>query len=141
MGRILGIDWGERRVGVALSDPLGITAQPLAFLPGGNEGDLLDALARLVEEREVERVVVGVPLHMSGARGARARKTEAFMARLAKRLSVPVEGWDERLSTAAAERSLREMGLSGKKRRRKLDVASAQLILQGYLDRQRGAGR
>lgn len=136
MPRILGIDFGDRRMGIAVSDELGLTAQPLAALEVREDGGHLGEVARLCQERGVERVVVGLPRNMNGSLGPRAQLTLEFAKALAARLQLPVETWDERLTTRQAERSLRDRGLTHKRRKARRDVVSAQLILQGYLDAQ-----
>lgn len=135
--RAFGLDVGTRTVGVALSDALGITAQALTTLRrAGLRGDL-KALKRLAETHEVRSAVVGLPLNMDGSEGASAARSRAFGEALAKALDVPVHYWDERLSTVAAHRALRESDLSGERRRELVDQVAAALILQGWLDAQR----
>jgi putative Holliday junction resolvase len=134
MPRILGIDFGDRRIGVAISDELGLTAQPRGVLLVEKDGGHLDEMARLCREQGVERVVVGLPRNMDGSLGPRARLTLEFVKVLAARLQLPVETWDERLTTRQAERALWDRGLTHKRRKARRDVVSAQLILQGYLD-------
>lgn len=131
--RILGIDVGSVRIGVALSDPLGLTAQPLAVLDRRRE-DPLARIVELVREHEVVRIVVGWPLTLDGSEGLATRAVGAFVDELAARLEVPIERWDERLTTAAAERSLIEAGVRRVKRRGSIDKVAAALILQSYLD-------
>jgi putative Holliday junction resolvase len=137
MPRILGIDFGDRRIGVAVSDELGLTAQPSAALEVEKDGGHLEEVARLCQEQRVERVVVGLPRNMDGSLGPRARLTMEFVKVLADRLQLPIETWDERLTTRQAERSLWDRGLTHKRRKARRDVVSAQLILQGYLDAHR----
>ena len=132
--RILCLDVGERRVGVAISDPGGILAQPLqVFQPKGRR-DLVAVAARLVKKEGAERVVVGLPLLLDGRRGEQARRVEAVAEALQEALSVPVVLWDERFSSAEADEALREAGLRADRRKRRLDMAAAALILQAYLD-------
>lgn len=135
MTRVLGIDYGDRRIGLALSDELGLTAQPLR--PITTDAGHLDELVTLCQERSVERVVVGLPLSMDGSVGTRARVTLEFANALRAKLDIPVETWDERLTTRQAERSLWGRGLSHKRRRARRDTVAAQLILQSYLDAHR----
>lgn len=135
-GRILAIDLGSKRAGLAVSDPLGITAQPLATLKRTNWRADLARIGELVEAMQVERVLVGHPLHMKGYAGERAKEAERFAQRLRDVLDVPVEMFDERLTSAEAERLMLEAGLSRAQRRERTDQIAAQLILQTYLDRQ-----
>jgi len=136
-GRILGVDYGEKRVGLALSDPLGLTAQPLQLLDRETDAQLAGNIQALVQKHEVERVIVGLPVGMSGEESSRAKRTRKFITLLRRRVPVPVEKWDERLSTAEADRTLREAQVRPSRRRGRRDVIAAQLILQGYLDRNR----
>ncbi len=133
-GRVLALDLGQVRIGLAISDELGITAQPAGFLArAGNRADL-EAIARLVEEHGVARVVVGHPLLLSGEEGTRAREARETSERLGKALPVPVELWDERLTTAQAERALIGGGVRRAKRRKVIDSMAAVLILQSWLE-------
>jgi putative Holliday junction resolvase len=134
-GRILGIDLGEVRIGLALSDPAGIFAQPIEPLVRRGERKDLDALARLVGEHEVTGAVVGLPLLLSGARGPKAVAAREFAERLARRLAtVPVELWDERLTTVEAERTMIAADVDRRRRRQSLDSVAAALILSSFLD-------
>ncbi|MFH0964475.1 MAG: Holliday junction resolvase RuvX [Planctomycetota bacterium] len=134
--RVMGIDYGTKRVGYALSDPEG----KLAF-PGGvvEERDEAAALARIAELARAEgagRIVVGLPITLSGEEGIAAKRAQAFADGLRRRAGVPVETFDERLSTVRAERTLLSRDLSRAKRARKIDAVAATLFLQTYLDRQ-----
>jgi putative Holliday junction resolvase len=141
-GRVMGLDYGERRIGVALSDPLGITAQPVRTLERTTLAADLEALAALARQHEVERFVVGLPLALDGTRGERVRRTEEFAARLGRAAGLPVEEWDERFTSVQAERTLLEADLSRRRRREVIDTTAAVLILQGWLDaRAAGGGR
>jgi putative holliday junction resolvase len=132
--RALGLDVGARTVGVAMSDPLGLTAQALTTLRRtGLRADLAE-LRRLAEAHGVTRAVVGLPLNMDGSEGPSAARSRAFGEALAAALDVPVDFWDERLTTVAAERALREGEVSARKRRQLVDQVAAALILQGWLD-------
>lgn len=131
--KILGIDVGSVRIGVALSDPLGLTAQPFAVLDR-RRCDPIARIVELVREHEVTRIVVGWPLTLAGAAGLATQAVEAFVGELASRLEVPIERWDERLTTAAAERAMLEAGARRAKRRESIDKVAAALILQSYLD-------
>jgi putative Holliday junction resolvase len=133
-GRILALDYGSRRMGVAISDPLGLTAQPLPPIP--REGDRKDiaAIGRLAAEREVTRVVVGLPLLLNGDEGPQAVRARAFGEKLAAELSLPVKMWDERLTTAQSERHLIDSGVRRERRKEVRDSLSAMFLLQSFLD-------
>ena len=134
-GRVLGVDVGTVRVGVALSDPTGTIASPLETLHRAKDGSDLDRLAALVVEHEVAEVVVGEPRHLSGASGASAQDAHAYSEALAGRIAdVPVYMIDERLSTVTAASHLREGGIDSRKQRPVIDQAAAVVILQQYLD-------
>jgi len=139
LGRIVGIDPGEARIGIAVSDEDGSIAFPRATVTarGGHE-----EAARRVREalagEEIAIVVVGLPLRLDGTEGEAARRARVFGATLGKTLGVEVVYWDERLTTAAAERSLREMGRRGRKQREVVDQSAAALLLQGYLEAKSG---
>jgi len=135
--RVLGVDMGERRVGLALSDPTATVAQPFDVLTLTPRTDVAEAVAEAGRRTGAEMVVVGLPRHMNGQEGEGARKARALAQDLRDRLSIRVEMWDERLTTVAAHRALREQGVSGRQRRDKVDKTAAALILQGYLDAQR----
>ncbi len=136
MGRIVGIDYGSRRIGLALSDDGQTLASPRTVAHG--EGALYRELERLFAEESVERLVVGLPLNMDGTVGPKAKEVLAFKERLEKRFGIPVDTSDERLSTVQAEDAMREAGLSFAKRARRVDKVAAQILLQAYLDRRRG---
>lgn len=140
-GRVMGVDVGTVRVGLAMSDPTGTLASPLETLRRAKDGSDLDHLAELVVEHEVTEVVVGEPRHLSGASGASAKDADAYARALADRLpSVPVHMIDERLSTVSAASALRASGLDSRRQRPVIDQAAAVVILQTYLDaRQSGA--
>lgn len=134
--RVLALDLGRRRIGLAISDPLGITAQGLPTLERRNKRADLEALRRLASEYNVELILVGHPLHMSGRAGVQAESAAAFGEELRRRLGHDVLLWDERLTTAEAQRVLRESGVSLAKRTAAIDRLAAVLLLQNYLDRQ-----
>jgi len=136
--RRLGIDHGEKRVGLALSDEDGVFAQPFDTLARAGMGALVTEVAALVEAQGVQEIVVGLPLHMDGREGASARRARRFAEKLEAATGKPVILWDERMSSLAAERALREGGLDGKAQRGKVDRVAASLLLQSYLDSQRG---
>lgn len=134
MARILGVDYGERRIGFAVSDPLGSMALPLSMTTVEGERQMIEAIRRVATEVEAELIVIGLPLNMNGSAGPMAEKVTAFAAVLKTTLGLPVVTVDERLSTALVERSLLEGDLSRQKRKGLRDKLAAQVILQGYLD-------
>lgn len=132
--RILGLDIGSKRIGIAISDELGFTAQGLETLDSkGSENDV-NNIVKIVEKYGVTEIVVGMPYNMNGTEGPQVKKVREFMERMGQRTEVPLREWDERLSTAGAERILLEADLSRAKRRKVIDKLAAVLILQGYLD-------
>lgn len=133
MERVLGIDLGEARVGVAVSDELGLLAHPLETIDV-RKTPLLPRIADLVRNRGIATVVVGVPRNMEGSRGPAAQKAQDFIDRLRSVVACPVIPWDERLSTVEARRGMREAGRKEKKQKHVIDQAAAQVILQGWLD-------
>ena len=133
-GRVLALDVGLRRIGLAISDALGITAQGLPTLERRNKRSDLAALRGVVEKHEVAEVVVGHPLHLSGKEGKQAEKVVAFADDLRGHLGIPVHLWDERLTSAQANRVLRETEMSIKRRGEVVDQMAAVLILQAWLD-------
>ena len=138
-GRVLGIDVGTVRVGVAMSDPSGILASPVETLKRAGDRSDMDRLAELVVEHEVSEVVVGEPRHLSGASGASAQDADAYARELAGRVpDVPVNMIDERLSTVTATSHLREGGRTSREQRSVIDQAAAVVILQQFLDSRRG---
>lgn len=138
MSRILALDLGQRRIGLALSDPSGSLAFPLGVIPRTHPERDMAAILSLVREEGVESIVVGLPLTLKGEVGEEAQAALAFRKELARQAGLPVETWDERLTTVAAEKSLIEAGVRREKRRLSRDSMAAALILQAYLDRARG---
>ena len=136
-GRVLGLDLGDVRIGVAISDPDRRLAVPLGTVRAGRPPGELRAIADLVRENDVVLVVVGLPLSLTGDAGPRACKTQELAAALASVLPVPVELHDERLSTVEAERALRDAGATGRSVRRAVDRSAAAVILQSWLDARR----
>lgn len=135
--RILGLDYGSRTVGVAVSDPLGLTAQSVETIWRKQENKLRQTLARieeLVSEYQVETIVLGYPKNMNNTIGERALKSLEFREMLERRTGLPVVMWDERLTTIEANRTLRESGVRRENRKEHLDQLAAIFILQGYLD-------
>jgi len=133
--RILAIDHGTKRVGLALSDETGTIAQPLQFLPAEPASALLELLKAIVAERKVEEIVVGLPRNMNGTYGPAAEKARAFVAALQQVLGVPVHTWDERLTSVQANRFLIDSGMRREKRKERVDQTAAAILLQSYLDR------
>lgn len=135
--RILGLDYGSVTVGVAVSDPMGITAQALETIERSAENKLRRTLARieaLVQEYQVEKIILGFPKNMNNTVGERAEKALEFKGQLERRIGLPVIMWDERLTTVAADRTLMESGVRRENRKKVIDQIAAVFILQGYLD-------
>jgi putative Holliday junction resolvase len=130
--RMLGIDLGQARIGVAVSDELGMLAHPVETIPASR--DAARRIAEIVREKNAERVIVGLPRHMNGSAGAGAADALAFAEKLRTLVPCEVVTWDERLTTIAANRALRESGQKTRDSRRVVDQVAAQMILQGYLD-------
>lgn len=134
--RIMGLDFGSKTVGVAVSDPLGITAQGVEIIRRKSENKLRQTLARieeLVAEYGVTELVLGYPKNMNGTEGERCEKTKEFQEMLQRRTGLPVALWDERLTTVAADRAMLEAGLDHRERKEHVDEIAAVLILQGYM--------
>ena len=135
--RIMGLDYGSKTVGVAVSDPLLITAQGAEIIRRDSENKIRKTLARieaLIEEKEVTKIVLGYPLNMNDTVGERARKTEEFKESLERRTGLEVVLWDERLTTVEAENAMIESGIRREDRKKYVDEIAAMLILQSYLD-------
>lgn len=132
--RIMGLDVGDKRIGVALSDPLGWTAQGHSVLQRSSPSRDFDYLSQLCTEWQVEKIVVGLPLNMNGSIGPRAELVKGFAAELSRATGLVVELWDERLSTRSAEQILLAADVSRRKRKQVIDKLAAVTILQGYLD-------
>jgi putative Holliday junction resolvase len=132
-GRVLALDFGTRRIGVAVSDPLGISAQPHSVVDG-SDPELMSEIVRLVAELGVERIVVGLPLSLDGREGPAANQARRFAQEVAEATARPVELLDERFTTVTAERVLVEAGLPGRRRRLVRDRVAAAVLLQAYLD-------
>src|SRR5438132_1473084 len=131
--RVLAIDYGERRLGLAISDELNITARPLATILRAPKPASFARIASLVAEHEVGQVVVGLPLRLDGTRGDMAARVEKFIATLGRHLNCPVQPWDERLTSYEAEARMRAAGLSVAERRARVDEFAALVILEDYL--------
>ena len=128
------MDVGARRIGLAVSDPLGITAQGLDTIQRQNKRGDFAQLERVIREHQVGEIVMGLPLHMSGAEGIQAEKMQAFAEEIRRRFKLPVHLWDERLTSAQANRLLRETEMSIKRRGAVVDQMAAVLILQSWMD-------
>ena len=133
MSRILGIDFGERRIGLAVSDALGITAQGLPTLDTRKTKDILTYIENIIKEKNVTKVIVGMPKNMNGTIGPQGKEVEKFIQELIKRTKMEVIPWDERLSSVQSLKAMREMGTK-QKHKEVTDRISATLILQSYLD-------
>ena len=132
--RVLGLDVGTKTIGLAVSDPLGITAQGLETLRRKNKRSDFQQLEKLIRDYQIGELVVGYPLGMSGAEGKQGERMRSFAEELRQRFGLPVHLWDERLTTAQANRALREMEMSLERRRRLVDRMAAVLILQSWMD-------
>ena len=131
--RIMGLDVGDRRIGVAVSDPLGLTAQPLMTLVRTNRRQDLKSLLRLIRRYDCAEIVVGNPLYMSGDQSPQAAKAQAFAQMLREETGLPVHLWDERLTTTEAHRHLHAAGRPGSEHKAVVDQVAAVLILEGWL--------
>jgi putative pre-16S rRNA nuclease len=136
-GRILGLDVGSKRIGIAISDLLGITAQGQETLRRQNKRLDFEKLGKLIHEHEIAEIVVGYPLRMSGAEGVQAEKMQRFAEELRERFQLPVHLWDERLTSAEANRLLRETEMSIRRRGQVVDQMAAVLILQSWMESRR----
>ncbi|RKZ25714.1 Holliday junction resolvase RuvX [bacterium] len=134
MGRWIGVDYGEKRVGIAMTDELGKIPMPYKTV---DKKDAMKVLQELVREYEIEGIVVGYPVSMKGERGKSARKVEEFVGKV-KKLGVRVELWDERLTTVEAERIMRELGRKPSREKEKVDMVAASLILESFLRKNEG---
>lgn len=134
MPRILGLDYGEKRLGFALSDPTEMLATPFRVVTCRSEQEALIETVRVCKETGAGRLVVGMPINMNGTRGPAAQNVDQFITKLSKALAIPIETWDERLSTKSAIDVLIEGGASRKRRKEVVDKLAAQIFLQNYLD-------
>jgi len=135
-GRVLAVDYGTKRIGLALSDALRITAQPYRTLERSGDEALLQTFAEIAQRENVSEILIGLPKRLDGSLGDMAKEAKAFGQRLKELIEIPVRYWDERFSTHAAERALLEGDASRKKRKQVIDKTAAAWILQGYLDSQ-----
>jgi putative holliday junction resolvase len=132
--RILALDHGTRRIGVAVSDETKIIAQPLEYIPAEPFADFLTRLKHLLAEKEISLVLIGLPRNMDGSYGPAAQKVEAFVAVLKSAITIPIKMWDERLTSTMANRVLIQGGVRRDKRKEKVDKMAAAILLQSYLD-------
>ena len=132
--RILALDHGTKRIGVAVSDESKLIAQPLEYVPAEPFADFLTRFKELLQEKQVELILVGMPRNMDGSYGPAALKVQAFIAALKSAVAVPVKAWDERLTSAQANRLLIEGKVRREKRKEKVDKTAAAILLQSYLD-------
>lgn len=133
MKRLMAIDYGDRRIGIAVSDMLGITAQPVGFITISGKKDAINQIKDIFSQYEISKIVFGLPKNMDGTEGERAEKTRYFAERLSEELNVEVDFFDERLTTVYADRTLNSLNVKGRKKEGKKDSLSAVLILQGYM--------
>lgn len=139
--RVMALDVGEKKIGVAISDALLLTAQSRPTLHRKNLKSDISILGRLAEENEVHEIVIGNPLHMDGRESQQSEKVAKFANELRTALKLPIVFWDERLTSFAAEQHLEEMGLKWRQRRDHIDKIAAMIILQGYLDSRTGQNK
>ena len=133
--RIMALDYGDARTGVAISDLLGITAQGLESIDSNNKFKLMNRIAEIIKEYAVEKIVIGYPLNMNATVGPRAQKTDVFIKELETRFHLEVVKIDERLTTVASHRTMTELGIKKEKKKKIVDTMSAVYILQMYLDK------
>ena len=134
--RIIGIDYGDKRVGVALSDPMGWSAHELETIIIQSKKLLFNRIKEIIEEYDVDKIIVGMPKNMNGTIGERAEITNKFIKELQDKFNITIIPWDERLSTVSAARTLNEINTRGAKRKKRIDAMAAAYILQSYLDSQ-----
>ena len=138
MGRILSLDYGQRRIGVAVSDPLGVTAQPFDTWEGLGFNQIVEKIGLLITQIEIEKIIIGLPLTLKGEKGPSVKKVEQFAERLKRRIAIPVILWDERLTSIQAKRILHQVEEKPSRRKGKVDLIASVLLLQNYLEFQKG---
>ena len=136
-GRIMGLDIGDKTIGVAVSDLMGLTAQGVTTIKRVGKKKDIEAIKQIIAEKQVNKIVSGLPKNMNGTVGPQGEKVQKFCELLKEETNLPIEFWDERLSTVAAERSLIEGNVRREKRKKVIDMLAAVIILQGYLDLKR----
>ena len=134
LGRILGLDIGDKRIGLAISDELGILAQPIGKIHRSQTTADLDEIVETAKEREATLIVAGLPKKLDGSSSPQTEKVEKFLAELENHTDIPIETWDERLTTVSAEASLIEANMRRRSRKKVIDSVAAQIMLQHYLD-------
>jgi len=133
--RLLAVDYGEKRIGLALSDPMRIFAKPLKTIPNNSLEEIVELLKTVISEKQVGKLIVGIPWSLEGTETAKTAETKEFLAQLSDRLDIPVVGWDERYTTDDANELLKEMGMDWKKARSVIDAMAACLILKRFMER------
>ena len=136
-GRIMGLDIGDKTIGVAVSDLMGLTAQGVTTIKRVGKKKDIEAVKQIIAEKQVNKIVSGLPKNMNGTVGPQGEKVQKFCELLKEETNLPIEFWDERLSTVAAERSLIEGNVRRENRKKVIDMLAAVIILQGYLDSKR----
>jgi len=136
--RILAIDHGTKRMGIAISDELGMIAQPLEFIPAEPFAEFLNRLKEILHTKQAELILVGMPRNMNGSYGPAASKVQEFVAALKEAVTIPIRTLDERLTSVQAHRFLTEAEVSGRQRKGKVDKSAAAILLQSYLDSRSG---
>ena len=136
-GRIMGLDIGDKTIGVAVSDLMGLTAQGVTTIKRVGKKKDIEAIKQIIDEKQVNKIVSGLPKNMNGTVGPQGEKVQKFCELLKEETNLPIEFWDERLSTVAAERSLIEGNVRRENRKKVIDMLAAVIILQGYLDLKR----
>jgi putative Holliday junction resolvase len=136
---ILGLDYGRRYIGVAVSDPLGLTAQPVETWNGIGWEQAIVKILELIEQKEIERIVIGLPLTLSGHKGCMAKEVERFARRLVRQIRIPVTLWDERYTSVQAQRISHGLGKKPSRQKEKVNLIASVLLLQNYLDYQKGS--
>ena len=137
--RLLGVDYGDARTGLAVSDTLGMLANGIGYIRSGYDKEVAEQIVKTAQEYDCACIVIGNPVNMNGTLGPRAEKIDALIALLRTMTSLPIEKFDERLTTAAAHRILNETNIRSKKRKTVIDTLSAQIILQNYMDAHRSS--
>lgn len=137
MGCVLGLDYGRRRIGVAVSDDLGFTAQPVCTWSNLKWEEIVENICTWITERNIERIIVGLPLNLRGQKGHLALEVERFVQRLKKHISIPITLWDERFTTVQSKRILHVLHQKPSQKKERIDQIASVLLLQNYLDYQR----